>query len=72
MNALRATSLTSSVSVAGGSVPLNPGDIRISGPPGSQAILDVCGFNTAAAGSGKPYDCCRARLSVTIPNGVCQ
>ncbi|MDO8877592.1 MAG: hypothetical protein Q8M24_17370 [Pseudolabrys sp.] len=72
MTTLRATSLTSGVNVAGGSIPLNPADIKISGPPGSQATLDICGFNSTAAASGNPYDCCRARLNVTIPTGVCQ
>jgi hypothetical protein len=72
MNTLRAVSLTSGVSVPGGSVPLNPAPIKVAGPPGSQAVLDICGFNATAAASGNPYNCCRARLSVTIPNGVCQ
>ena len=72
VNAVSATSLTAGVSVPGGPIPLNPANIPVTGAPGSSAVIDVCAFNAAAAGSGKPYDCCRAKVRVTIPKRVCE
>jgi hypothetical protein len=72
VNTVSATSLTAGVSVPGGPIPLNPANIPVTGAPGSTAVIDVCAFNAAAAGSGKPYDCCRAKVRVTIPKSVCE
>jgi hypothetical protein len=72
VNTVSATSLTAGVSVPGGPIPLNPAIIPVTGAPGSTAVIDVCAFNAAAAGSGKPYDCCRAKVRVTIPKRVCE
>ena len=70
-NAIKATSLTSGVSVPSGPISLNPAAIPITGPPGTSATLEVCAFNQAAAASGKPYDCCRANVTISIPTGSC-
>jgi hypothetical protein len=71
INSVSATSLTSGVSVPGGPLPLNPATIPITGAPGASATLEVCAFNAAAAASGKPYDCCRSKVTLTIPTGTC-
>jgi hypothetical protein len=71
VNTISATSLTPGVSVPGGPIPLNPANIAMTGAPGSTAVIEVCAFNAAAAASGKPYDCCRARVTVTIPRQAC-
>jgi hypothetical protein len=72
VNTASATSLTAGVSVPGGPIPLNPANIPVNGAPGSTAVIDICAFNAAAAASGKPYDCCRAKVRVTIPKRVCE
>jgi hypothetical protein len=64
-------SLTSGVSVPGGQFSLNPATIPVTGPPGSTAIIEICAFNAAAAALGKPYDCCRDKIRVTIPKAAC-
>jgi hypothetical protein len=64
-----------SVSVGNGPViPVTPpAIIALSGANGGDAVnLEVCGYNAAAAATGEPYDCCRARLVVKIPNGTCR
>ena len=66
-----AVSLNPPVSVPGGSFPLNPATIPVNGPPGSTATIEICAFNAAAAASGKPYDCCRTKVTVTIPRQAC-
>jgi len=71
VTSVSATSLTSGVSVPGGTLPLNPATIPITGAPGASATLEVCAFNAAAAASGKPYDCCRSKVALTIPTGTC-
>jgi hypothetical protein len=71
INTISAASLTPAVSVPGGPVALNPANIPLTGAPGSTAVIEICAFNAAAAASGKPYDCCRTRVTVTIPNRVC-
>jgi hypothetical protein len=71
INTVSATSLTSGVSVPGGQFPLNPANIPVSGAPGSNAVIEICAFNAAAAASGKPYDCCRTKVTVAIPSRVC-
>jgi hypothetical protein len=71
INTVNAVSLTSGVIVAGGSFPLNPANIPVFGTPGSTATIEICGFNATAAASGKPYDCCRTRVRVTIPRNTC-
>jgi hypothetical protein len=71
INTVSATSLTPGVSVPGGQFPLNPANIPVTGAPGSTATIEICAFNAAAAASGKPYDCCRTKVTVTIPNRVC-
>jgi hypothetical protein len=71
LNAVTALSLTPGVSVPGGVAPLNPASIPVTGTPGSSAIIEVCAFDAAAAASGKPYDCCRTKIKVTIPNQAC-
>lgn len=72
MNTVTAVSLTPPVSVIGGPFTLNPASIPVSGPPGSTAVIEICAFNAAAAASGKPYDCCRAKVTVTIPRQACR
>ena len=67
----RLESLTPGVTIGGGSFPLNPATIPVSGAPGSTATIEVCAFNAAAAASGKPYDCCRTKVTVTIPRSTC-
>lgn len=71
-NAVSAVSLTPPVVATGGSFPLNPASIPLTGPPGSSATLEICVFDAAAATSSKPYDCCRAKVRVTIPNQSCR
>jgi hypothetical protein len=71
INAVSAASLTSGVSVSGGAIPLSPANIGVSGPAGATALIEVCAFDGTAAASGKPYDCCRTRLTVKIPTQTC-
>jgi hypothetical protein len=71
INTVNAVSLTSGIIVAGGSFPLNPANIPVFGTPGSTATIEICAFNATAAASGKPYDCCRTRVRVTIPRNTC-
>jgi hypothetical protein len=71
INSVNAISLTSGVIVAGGSFPLNPASIPVFGTPGSTATIELCAFNAAAAASGKPYECCRTKVTVTIPKNTC-
>lgn len=72
INSVTALSLTSGVSVSGGAFPLNPATIPLTGTPGTSASIEICAFDTAAAASGKPYDCCRGRIRVTIPKEICR
>jgi hypothetical protein len=72
INSLTATSLTSGVSATGGAIPLNPANIGVTGAAGASAIIEICAFNAAAAASGKPYDCCRTKVTVTIPKNACR
>jgi len=72
LTAISAHSQTAGVSVPGGSIPLNPANIPVTGPAGTTAILDICAFDAAAAASGKPYDCCRAKVEVSIPKASCR
>ena len=72
INTVSATSLTPGVSVPGGPIPLNPANIPLTGAPGSTAVIEICAFNAAAAASGKPYDCCRDKVTVTIPRQACR
>ncbi|MDP1908270.1 MAG: hypothetical protein Q8K85_08215, partial [Hyphomicrobium sp.] len=71
INSVNAHSLTPGVTVSGGSFPLNPASIPVSGAPGSTATIEICAFNAAAAAGGKPYDCCRTKVTVTIPTRTC-
>jgi hypothetical protein len=71
INSVSATSLTGGVTVTGGTLPLNPASIGVNGPPGASAVLEVCAFDAAAAASGKPYDCCRSRVTLTVPQNAC-
>lgn len=71
INSVTATSLTSGVSATGGAIPLNPANINLNGPAGATAIIEICAFNAAAASSGKPYDCCRSKVRVSIPKAAC-
>lgn len=71
INTVTALSLTSGVSVLGGPFSLNPATIPLSGAPGSSAIIEICAFNAIAAASGKPYDCCRDKVGVTLPTRAC-
>ena len=70
-SAVTATSLTSGLGVTGGTIPLNPANIKLTGAPGASGIVEICAFNATAAASGKPYDCCRSRIRVTIPTRAC-
>ncbi|HEY1798285.1 MAG TPA: hypothetical protein VGG57_19385 [Stellaceae bacterium] len=72
ITAISASSQTAGVSVPGGPISLNPASIPLTGPAGTTAILDVCAFDAAAVASGKPYDCCRARIEVEIPKASCR
>jgi hypothetical protein len=71
VNTVSAASLTPGVSVAGGPIPLNPANIPVTGAPGATGVIEVCAFNATAAAGGKPYDCCRAKVTVTIPRNAC-
>jgi hypothetical protein len=71
INTVTAVSLTPPVSITGGPFTLNPATIPVTGPPGSTAVIDICAFNAAAAASGKPYDCCHSKVTVTIPRTAC-
>jgi hypothetical protein len=71
INTVTAVSLTPPVSVTGGPFSLNPATIPVNGPPGSTAVIEICAFNAAAAATGKPYDCCRSKVTVTIPRQAC-
>lgn len=71
INSVSATSLTAGVSVVGGPFSLNPASIPINGPAGATATIDVCAYNAAAAASGKPYDCCHGKVTVTLPPRRC-
>ena len=71
INAVTAVSMTPPVTVTGGPFSLNPASIPVNGPPGSTAVIEICAFNVAAAASGKPYDCCRTKVTVTIPRQAC-
>lgn len=72
INSVTALSLTSGVSVSGGAFPLNPATIPLTGVPGTSGTIEICAFDATAAASGKPYDCCRSRIRVTIPKDVCR
>lgn len=76
IDVLRAYSLTPGVSVVNGpnvTVVPPPGLLSLSGTtPGQTVDLEVCGFNGAAAASGRPYDCCRATLRVRVPERACR
>jgi hypothetical protein len=71
INSVTATSLTSGVSTTGGAIPLNPANIGVTGTAGASAIIEICAFNSAAVASGKPYDCCRTKVTVTVPKNAC-
>jgi hypothetical protein len=71
INTVSAISQTSGVSVPGGQFSLNPATIPVTGAPGATAVIEVCAFNATAAASGKPYDCCRSKVTVTIPPRAC-
>jgi hypothetical protein len=71
INSVNAISLTSGFIIAGGSFPLNPASIPVFGTPGLTATIEICAFNAAAAASGKPYECCRTKVTVTIPRNTC-
>jgi hypothetical protein len=70
-NSVTATSATSGVTIPAGPFSLNPASIPVNGAPGTTATLDVCIFNAAAAASGKPYDCCHSKVTVTLPPRRC-
>jgi hypothetical protein len=71
INSVTAISLTTGVIVGAGPFSLNPASIPVFGTPGSTATIEICVFNAAAAASGKPYDCCRTKVTVTIPKSAC-
>ena len=71
INSVTATSLTSGVTATGGAIPLNPANIKLTGPAGATAVIEICAFNAAAASGGKPYDCCRSKVRVSIPKAAC-
>jgi hypothetical protein len=72
VNSVSAVSLTSGIIVGAGPFsPLNPASIPVFGTPGSTGTIEICAFNAGAAASGKPYDCCRTRVTVTIPKNAC-
>ena len=71
INTITATSLTPGVTTTAGPISLNPANIATNGPPGASAVIEICAFNATAAASGRPYDCCRDRVRVTIPNRAC-
>lgn len=72
VNTVTAVSLTPGMSVAGGPIALDPANIPVTGAPGSSAVIEVCAFDAAAALSGKPYDCCRSQVKLTIPTKLCE
>ena len=76
MDTLTAYSSTPGVTVSNGPViPVvpPPGLISLSGAtPGQTVAIDVCGFDDAARLTGEPYDCCRATLTVKVPEEICR
>ena len=70
-NTVTAVSLTPPITVSGGPFSLSPATIPVNGPPGSTGTIEICAFNAAAAATGKPYDCCRTKVKVTIPRRAC-
>lgn len=71
VNTIRATALSGTIGVASGAVPLNPASIPVTGGPGANGVVEVCAFDATAAASGKPYNCCRSRITLTIPRNIC-
>jgi hypothetical protein len=75
LDTLTAHSTTTGVGVGNGpdiSVVPPPGIIALSGTtPGQTVTVDICGFDSAARATGKPYDCCRATLSLNVPEEIC-
>ena len=74
-NAVRTSTSTIGVSVSGGALaPLTrPFVVRLNGlAPGKIATVEMCGFDAAAAASGRPYDCCKATITVVTPPDICQ
>ena len=76
MDTLTAYSSTPGVSISNGPIiPVvpPPGLISLSGAtPGQAVTIDVCGFDDAARLTGEPYDCCRATLTVKVPEEICR
>lgn len=71
MNTVRATALSGAVGVSSGSAPLNPANIGVSGAPGASGVIEICAFDAAAAASGKSYNCCRSKITLTVPQNAC-
>lgn len=38
---------------------------------GQPAQIKVCGYNSAQKATGGPYDCCKANLTLTLPDAAC-
>lgn len=75
IDALRAYSHTAGVSLAGGpDYPMTPapGQLAFDGlDPGESVVVEMCGFNSSAAASGEPYDCCWQTQVLTAPTEAC-
>lgn len=71
VNTVTATKLSGGIGVSGGAIPLNPASIAVTGAPGASGVVEICAFDGTAAKSGKPYDCCRSRITLTVPQNVC-
>ena len=71
---VKVTTPTTGVSLpAGPLAALSPSAaIPVSGvSPGQPVTFNLCAFNKAEAGTGKPFTCCRATITLTAPEKTC-
>lgn len=66
--------------LSGGAVTPVPADVSVddiltfdlsSLSSGQPAQIKVCGYNSAQKATGGPYDCCKANLTLTLPDAAC-
>jgi hypothetical protein len=77
LNTINAYSLAPGVVIANGpqiSLIPSPGTMNVSGAsPGQTIAVNVCAFNSSDPNylGGKPYNCCRETLHLTVPRKAC-